>query len=226
MKKLSLFFAVLFCYHLSSSQIGITANANISPAEPTANDSVTINVHTYYHDLLFLYDTSLSIYNDTIFLSACHLYGSTPDQPPTADSVRILLGTLPAGIWVFKYIARGTNTLNDSSCQHFDQTDTVIKTFVVGVSAIDEVKSDTFELQLFSGVTNNTILLSPSSSAVISSCNITLYNILGQRIRKEYTGLVSGQLKVQAFTGDLAPGFYFYEVQVGEERKALRFVKE
>lgn len=231
MKKfLLLFYSILF---ICSSNINaqsppccpFTFPIEIIYPTPLTNGNIKIALETWtptWGDKIYINHV---INNNQIDIKGCYS-GSILDGIDIYKDT-ISLTNLSPGLYTVTYKAYYYNqsSFPNSDCLSPIDSQMVDTTFIIGYMGINDLDID------------SKINISPNPATDIQTLNIktennidieiSIYDIQGRKIKTIYQSHVNAEsINITSDITDLAPAMYFYLIEMGTERKYVRFIKE
>lgn len=196
---------------------------SVIPANPTASDTVKIVTVTGMNANGFSYGHSYTISNDTIFLVGCFSSGTAPSAPIYSDTT--IIGVLPSG--VYRIIYEANTSFDFLTCiPSYTSTSEITFEVVTGTNSISENANNNLVFLLFPNPTSDLQTLNIRALGN-ESLSVEILNLQGKQIRNVYSDKAKqNETKINCDVSDLQAGMYFYQIQLGDQHKSVRFVKQ
>ncbi len=193
-------------------------NVQVLPAQPVAGDSVFITYSIYYPSTPdWNYYYNIEQFGNAYTLTICDRMGQQTGINWKYNTIS--LGMLPGGNYSLKILYHWTSQFNDSTCHNF-------------IAPMDS-EMVTFQVQLPNAITDYSIgfcrLLQADKLYINSmgsgSMQLQVSDLSGSLIYSMATNLTDGPNLVNLDLPQLPAGIYFYQLQMGDKVKVLKWVQ-
>lgn len=198
----------------------VVQNAACLPLNPTTNDSVFIT-YTIYHPAYprwrFAYDLIKT--GNNYLLRICERLGHFDGADYQHDTLN--LGILSSGSYNFKieYFLTNNFVTNDSTCNMFQSpVDSAFVNFTVSsFSNLTSVSASSYSLLQYDKIYVN----APGNGPM----QLQVFDVSGRSIYNSTSNVTEGANVVKLDIPTLPAGLYFYQLQVGDRVKVLKWVQ-
>ncbi|MBS1613323.1 MAG: T9SS type A sorting domain-containing protein [Bacteroidetes bacterium] len=159
---------------------------------------------------------NVNVEGDTVLLDACYDSGMFSATCTRYDT--FCLGNLPIGAYIVKLVASRTD--NGVDCDVTNWRNTAFTTLQIGPVGIKELGGDNIIATLRG---YNSLNLNTSHPG---TAGIKVYDALGRLHHSSNTQVSVGKNDIDLDIPNLPRGLYLYHIQLGQQRKVLKYVKQ
>ena len=159
---------------------------------------------------------TLNVQGDTVLLEAC--YDSGPASATCTRYDTFCLGNLPIGVYIVKLVA--SRTYNGVDCDVTNWRDTAFATLQIGPVGIKQIDGTNIDAWLYSY--NSLHLHAPYAG----TAGIQVFDALGGLHHSSQAQVSEGKNEIMLDIPNLPSGLYLYHIQLGQQRKVLKYIKQ
>lgn len=215
-------FTAFWIFDCNLSKAISVFDVSIWPPNPTTQDSVKIKFSLAMTDYGLKFSDNLIFVGDSVFYEGCFKCGCI-EQTDVEVLDSFLLHPLNTGTYHVRIIARFAESFSDTVCIAQPTWKTIVDTFFT-VSETTSAHSY-FPSEYGATLINFRELRITTEAEEDITVNVT--DALGREL---YTGpktyLREGENILNLNLPDLPTGFYFYQLQIDDQRKVLKVVKQ
>lgn len=215
---LSITFCLAFLAH-GQSRSDWTDSLEIIPSNPTSQDQAKLIAHVIIPHSGGLRDDSISQYGSVIRVFACYQNGQ--DQAQTFLTDTFPLGTLPSGNFSVYFLVKLSYYYEADSpkgCQFYNGYDSAFINFTVSsFSNLTSVSASSYSLLQYDKIYVN--------AAGNGPMQLQVFDVSGRSIYNNASNIADGANVVKLDIPTLPAGLYFYQLQVGDRVKVLKWVQ-
>lgn len=161
-----------------------------------------------------------TLQGDTIYYRACYTVGSGAQTESYLPDT-VLLGVLAPKTYHLQAIGSFTFYPTDIACDSIYKIDTIDTLFTVTpLTGLHNLKGSTFDA----------VVVNPSTIRLYASytgaANIQVFDAVGRQCDTMQRQVTEGKNELTFDMPELPNGLYFYYIQLGEQRRVLKFMKQ